>query len=80
MTGSEDRSVTLYNPTKNIMIKNYKNLHNYDVYGLDIANDNTKFITGGGDKLVMLTDVIHGKYIRKYTGHTSRVNSVCFNP
>jgi mitogen-activated protein kinase organizer 1 len=58
MTGSEDRSVCLYNPSKNLMIKNYKNLHNYDVYSLDISNDNSKFITGGGDKNVILTDVI----------------------
>ncbi len=79
MTGSEDRSVCLYNPSKNLMIKNYKNLHNYDVYSLDISNDNSKFITGGGDKNVILTDVIEGKYIRKYTGHNGRINSVCFN-
>lgn len=61
------------------MIKQYKNIHNYDVYSLDISKDNSKFITGGGDKNIILTDVIEGKYIRKYTGHTSRVNSVCFN-
>jgi WD40 repeat protein len=62
------------------MIKHYKNIHNYDVYTLDISKDNSKFITGGGDKNIILTDVIEGKYIRKYTGHTARVNSVCFNP
>ena len=62
------------------MIKNYKNIHNYDVYSIDISKDNTKFITGGGDKNVILTDVVEGKYIRKYTGHTARINSVCFNP
>lgn len=79
MTGSEDRSVCLYNPSKNVMIKNYKNIHNYDVYSLDISKDNSKFITGGGDKNIILTDVVEGKYIRKYTGHTARINSVCFN-
>lgn len=79
MTGSEDRSVCLYNPTKNIMIKHYKNLHNYDVCGLDIAKDNTKFVTGGGDKNIIITDVLEGKTVRKYVGHNSRVNSVSFN-
>lgn len=39
------------------MIKNYKNLHNYDVSGLEISNDNSKFITGGSDKVVIVTDV-----------------------
>ena len=62
------------------MIKHYRNIHNYDVYTLDISKDNSKFISGGGDKNIILTDVILGKYIRKYTGHTARVNSLCFNP
>lgn len=70
----------LYNPSKNLLIKHYKNVHNYDVYSLDISKDNAKFISGGGDKNIILTDVISGKFLRKYTGHTSRVNSVCFSP
>lgn len=80
MTGSEDRSVCLYNPARNLMIKNYKNVHNYDVYTLDISRDNSKFVSSGGDKNIIVTDVIAGKYIRKFMGHTARVNSVCFNP
>jgi mitogen-activated protein kinase organizer 1 len=60
MTASEDRSVSLYNPNKNIMIKNYKNLHNYDITCIDIAKDNAKFCTGGGDKIVMVMDVLQG--------------------
>lgn len=79
MTGSEDRSVCLYNPHKNIHIKTYKNLHNYDVSSLSITNDNSKFATGGGDKNVMITDVVQGKSIRKFSGHNGRVNSICFN-
>jgi len=79
MTGSEDRGVCLYNPSRNLLIKNYRNIHNYDVYSLDISKDNSKFITGGGDKNVILTDVVEGKYIRKYTGHTARINCVGFN-
>ena len=70
----------LYNPSRNLMIKNYKNIHNYDVYTLDISKDNSKFVSSGGDKNIIVTDVITGKYIRKFTGHTARVNSVCFNP
>lgn len=62
MTASQDRSVSLYNPSKNIMIKNYKNLHNYDVSCIDILKDNTKFCTGGGDKLIMVMDVLQGSF------------------
>ncbi len=36
----------------------YKNIHNYDVYSLDITKDNSKFVTGGGDKNIIVTDVI----------------------
>jgi mitogen-activated protein kinase organizer 1 len=61
------------------MIKHYKNIHNYDVSGLDICKDNSKFVTGGGDKNIIVTDVVQGKAIRKYTGHNGRVNSVAFN-
>lgn len=79
MSGSEDRNVCLYNPSKNILIKTYKALHNYAVQSLAIASDNSKFITGGGDKIVFLTNVEDGKNIRKYQGHTSTVNCVCLN-
>lgn len=61
------------------MIKHYKNLHNYDVSGLDIAEDNSKFVTGGSDKNVILTDVIEGKCIKKYSGHNGRITSLVFN-
>ena len=50
------------------MIKNYKNIHNYDICCLDIARDNSKFMTGGGDKIVSLMDVLKGQQIRKYVG------------
>lgn len=62
MTASEDRSVSLYNPSRNLLIKNYKNLHNYDVSCIDILKDNSKFCTGGGDKLIMVMDVLQGTY------------------
>lgn len=70
------------------MIKNYKNLHNYDITCLDICKDNSKFCTGGGDKLVMIMDVLNGilliiifligKQLRKFIGHNGRVNSLCY--
>ncbi len=79
MTGSEDRGVCLYNPSKNLLVKSYKAIHNYAVHSLAINNSNSQFVTGGGDKLVFLTDVLEGKPIRKYQGHTSTVNCVAFN-
>ena len=79
MTGSEDRNVCLYNPSKGILIKTYKAIHNYAVHSIAINHDNSKFVTGGGDKLVFLTDVLEGKAIRKYQGHAAAVNCVAYN-
>ncbi|EPZ34027.1 Glycoside hydrolase, family 37 domain-containing protein [Rozella allomycis CSF55] len=41
--------------------------------------DNTKFASGGGDKMVLLWDVLAGRIVRKMSGHTHRVNSVAIN-
>ena len=61
------------------MIKCYKNLHNYEVSALDIFNDNSKFVSGGSDKIVILTDVVEGKQIGRFTGHSGKVNTVEIN-
>lgn len=79
LTGSEDRGVCLYNPHKSIMIKNYKNLHNYDVSAVEVTKDNAKLVTGGGDKNVIVTDIAEGKTISKFSGHNGRINSVALN-
>jgi mitogen-activated protein kinase organizer 1 len=42
-------------------------------------NDNTRFVSCGGDRQVFLWDVSTGKAVQKFQGHTLRVNSVDFN-
>lgn len=79
MTGSEDRSVVLFNPRKNMQVKVYKNLHNYEVSTLDISSDNSRFITGGSDKVILLSDVYEGKVIHKFQGHSGRINAITYN-
>ena len=79
MTASEDRGVCLYNPRKNVLVKAYKNLHNYQISSIDINKDNSRFITGGGDKIVMMTDVYEGKNIMRFQGHAGKVNTVLYN-
>lgn len=61
------------------MIKNYKNLHNYDVSAVEVTKDNAKLVTGGGDKNVIVTDIAEGKTISKFSGHNGRINSVALN-
>ena len=41
------------------------------------AADNSRIVSGGADRLVMLTDVSTGKPIRKYRGHISVSESLC---
>ncbi len=38
-------------------------MHNYDITCLDILKDNSKFCTGGGDKIIMVTDVLQGIFV-----------------
>jgi mitogen-activated protein kinase organizer 1 len=79
MTGSQEKSIKLYNPFKKQLIKSYDNIHNNDVLDLTIAKDNTKFASVGLDKSVYLTDSIKCTVLRRFNGHLDRINSINFN-
>jgi mitogen-activated protein kinase organizer 1 len=53
--------------------------HSHEVFGLAIAPDNSRFVSCGGDKLVIVWDVASGRAVRKLTGHSHRVNAVALN-
>ena len=78
MTGSSDRSVKLWAPQRILCLQTYTGPHNYDVFDLDIAGDNSRFVSGGGDKLVFVWDVQSAKAIRRFTGHAQRVKAVAW--
>jgi len=46
---------------------------------LVISTDNSRLASCGGDRLVFLWDVGTGRVIRKFQGHSSRVNCIAFN-
>ncbi|KFG77686.1 hypothetical protein MANI_016435 [Metarhizium anisopliae] len=98
LTGSGDRSIRLYNPFSNItvpeaqsgpkpavpqgrLIQTYS-AHGYEVLSLDVAADNEKFISGGGDRSVFLWDVATAVTTRRFGGnvygHSARINCVSF--
>ncbi|KAG6032736.1 hypothetical protein E4U41_007152 [Claviceps citrina] len=56
--------------------------HGYEVLSLDVASDNEKFISGGGDRAVFLWDVATAVTTRRFGGnvhgHTARINCVRF--
>ncbi|KAL4248663.1 WD repeat domain-containing protein MORG1 [Abortiporus biennis] len=78
MTGGQDRTVRLWNPTLGTEIKSYS-AHGYEVLSLDISHDNSKFVSSGGDRQVFVWDVMTGKTIRRIPGHMGRINVVELN-
>jgi mitogen-activated protein kinase organizer 1 len=78
MSGSQDKSIKLWNPYKGLMIKSY-DMHSHDVLDLAILQDNTKFASVGMDKQVYFTDSIKGNVIRRFYGHTDRINTIAIN-
>lgn len=79
MSTSQDKSVRLWNPTSGLCIKEYKGPHNHEVNDVAITEDNSRFVTVGGDKMGFLWDVASGRVLRKFTGHDRKINAVAFN-
>lgn len=77
LTGSQDRTIRLYNPTSSRLIQSYS-AHGYEVLDLAVSEDNAKFASVGGDKSVFLWDVATATTLRRFGGHAGRVNCVDF--
>lgn len=78
-SGSQDKSIKLWNPSKNLLIKSYDTIHSQDVLDVSISSDNSKLISAGGDKQVNHIDILTGNVIRRFYGHTDRINTVSMN-
>ena len=52
--------------------------HGYEVLSLACAADNARFVSSGGDRTVFLWDVTTAQTLRRFSGHSGRVNCVCF--
>lgn len=91
LTGSSDRTVRLYNPSKappasaapasnthTPGLVNKYTAHGYEVLSIDVSNDNEKFVSTGGDKTVFIWDVQTAQTVRRFTGHAGRVNRGVF--
>jgi mitogen-activated protein kinase organizer 1 len=83
LTGSTDKQIRLFNPsraaasggTSTGLVQTYTG-HGYDVADLAVSQDNTTFVSGGGDKLVFVWDVASARTVRRFEGHAGRVNGV----
>lgn len=52
--------------------------HGYEVLDIAVSDDNARFVSCGGDKLVFLWDVVSARTTRRFEGHGGRVNAVGF--
>ncbi|THX58225.1 hypothetical protein D6D08_09097, partial [Aureobasidium pullulans] len=55
LTGSTDRHIRLFNPTTSLEVQKYS-AHGYEIHDIAVAQDNDRFISVGGDKIVFLWD------------------------
>lgn len=78
LSGGNDRTIRLWNPSKGTQIKVYKG-HSYEVLDLDVGADNSRIASCGEDKQPFLWDVSTGNVIRRFRGHASRINCIKFN-
>lgn len=81
LTAGSDRTVKLWNPTKNLP---HKCLQTFVGHGLDVLDcrgscDNSLIATASADKSCALFDVQTGRSIRRWRGHAGSVFCVTFN-
>ncbi|XP_067948894.1 WD repeat domain-containing protein 83-like [Watersipora subatra] len=79
LTCGSDKTVKLWNPSRQLLIKSYKNIHGTEILDVTASHDNGRIATAGMDRKVFLTDVSSGKTIRKIRAHDDKVNAVKFN-
>ncbi|CAM6099202.1 unnamed protein product [Calypogeia fissa] len=78
LSGGKDRSLRLWNPYKQLLIKKYEG-HGREIRDVAASRDNSKLCSCGGDRQLFYWDVSTGRIIRKFRGHDSEVNSVKFH-
>lgn len=92
LTGSSDRTIRLYNPSKAPPtsvapaqssayvpgLVNKYSAHGYEVLSIDVNEANDRFVSTGGDKTVFVWDVQTAQTVRRFTGHAGRVNRGVF--
>ena len=90
MSCGEDRTLRLWNPVKEdpasisqpgnmLSITVYSGAHGHGVLDVCIARDNSRFASCGGDRAAFLWDVASGRVVRKFQGHSHRINAVAMN-
>lgn len=77
----------LWNPLKTsgpsddggLLIKSYSGAHGYGVLDVCVSPDNSRFVSAGGDRTAFLWDVGSGRVLRRFSGHSQRINAVALS-
>ncbi|KAK3068170.1 hypothetical protein LTR53_014466 [Teratosphaeriaceae sp. CCFEE 6253] len=77
LTGSQDRKIRLFNPSTAKLVQTFS-AHGYEVLDIAVSQDNARFASVGGDKVVFVWDVATAQTLRRFQGHAGRVNAVGF--
>ncbi len=60
-------------------IKSYSGAHGYGINDIAIFHDNTRFVTGGKDKTILVWDVTSGAVVRRIQAHLHTTNALSLN-
>eukprot|EP00927_Polykrikos_kofoidii_P057562 TRINITY_DN51702_c0_g1_i1.p1 TRINITY_DN51702_c0_g1~~TRINITY_DN51702_c0_g1_i1.p1 ORF type:complete len:411 (-),score=47.07 TRINITY_DN51702_c0_g1_i1:10-1212(-) len=80
ISASQDKTLRLWNPHSGTHIKTFNGPHNYEINDVIVTDDNSKFISCGGDKHFFQWDVTTAQVIRKFVGHDRKVNALAYGP
>ena len=64
---------------KALFIKTYSGAHGYPILDVVVSQDKSKFASAGDDRSFFLWDVTSGNVIRRFQGHSQKVNSLAMN-
>ncbi|KAL7715873.1 WD domain containing protein [Entamoeba marina] len=78
MSGSEDRTIRLWNYTQKKIIKTFQSPCR-EVFDLSIFNDNSKIVCCGADYHPFIVDVMTSQVLRRYKGHDGKINCLQLN-
>ena len=62
-----------------MLIQAYGGAHGYGVLDVCIASDNSRFVSAGGDRAAFLWDVATGRVVRRFAGHSQRINALALS-
>ncbi|MGI8500490.1 MAG: protein kinase domain-containing protein [Hassallia sp.] len=79
VTGSDDRTIKLWNLTTKQEIRTFKGHSSY-IYAIAISPDGQTIASSSVDKTIKLWNLNTGKEIRTLIGHSDSVASVAFSP